>query len=93
MVIYAKPFDAKTRFDLDKYELIKIYLGQQDCCRCGCGGTYADEDEPKLLKKRWNRFKRLVEAGETITYIDSKELILEITTGLDRCITVYLTKK
>lgn len=93
MIVFAKPFDVKTRFDLDGYELDQIYIGKQNCCRCGCGGSYADKDNPSLLKKRFNRFKRLAEAGETITYIDSRQLILEITTGEDRCITVYLNKK
>lgn len=93
MIVYAKPFDHKTPFNLDKYDLDQIYVGKQNCCRCGCGGDYADQDNPKLLEKRFNRFKRMVEAGDHITYIDSKQLILEITTGHDRCITVYLNPK
>jgi hypothetical protein len=93
MIVYAKPFDQKTRFNLDDYELDQIYLGKQDCCRCGCGGDYADQDNPELLNKRFNRFKRMAEVGALISYIDSKQLILEITTGQDRCLTVYLNPK
>ena len=93
MIVYAKPFDQKTRFNLDDYELDQIYLGKQECCRCGCGGDYASKDNPELLNKRFSRFKRMAEAGGVITYIDSKQLILEITTGDNRCLTVYLNPK
>lgn len=93
MIIYAKPFDQTTRFNLDDYELDKIYIGKRDCCRCGCGGDYADQDSPGLLNKRFNRFKRMAEMGDLITYIDSRQLILEITTGKNRCLTVYLNPK
>ena len=93
MIVNAKIFPQERRWDMDRFDLKQIYLGKMNCCRCGCGGDYADKDTPKSLTRRWNRFKKLVEKGEIPTYIEGSQLILEFEVSHDWALTVYMDPK
>jgi len=49
MRINAKPMASTQVIDFDAKDIIQVYKGRLDICRCGCGGDYfkpgEDDDE------------------------------------------------
>lgn len=94
--------EAQKMIDLLKFENIdEIYVGQDECCRCGCKGTYAktSHSEPdyktpddKLVARRLNKAKSLIEQGAEFEY-DPECGYLNIVSGNDRAYTVYFIKQ
>lgn len=73
----------------------QVYLGKDNCCRCGCGGTYTatsymidprSEVNDALVEKRLKRAKRLVSEGAEVYYGDT---YVNIPTGENRALTFY----
>ena len=76
-------------------DISQVYVGKDNCCRCGCGGEYTatsymenprSDVNDSLVAKRLKRAQRLVSEGAEYqmdhTYIN-------IVTGNNRALTLY----
>jgi hypothetical protein len=89
MKINAKPLDFLQVIDFDTKNIIQVYKGKLDNCRCGCGGDYfkpgEDDDEVDLAL---NFLVKYAEQGEVkferFKYSDpsKNELYLEFETDI-----------
>ena len=89
MKINAKPLDFLQVINFDTKDIIQVYKGKLDNCRCGCGGDYfkpgEDDDEVDLAL---NFLMKYAEQGEVkferFTYKDTSknELYLEFETDI-----------
>ena len=89
MRINAKPLDFLQVIDFDTKDIIQVYKGKLDNCRCGCGGDYfkpgEDDDEVDLAL---NFLVKYAEQGEVkferFKYSDpsKNELYLEFETDI-----------
>jgi len=89
MKINAKPLDFLQVIDFDTKDIIQVYKGKLDNCRCGCGGDYfkpgEDDDEVDLAL---NFLVKYAEQGEVkferFKYSDpgKNELYLEFETDI-----------
>jgi hypothetical protein len=91
---------TKEQFlNLTLNDVIKVYSGKRNCCRCGCGGeyTYTQHTEEKfhqvndnLVMKRLSRAKNLANKdGVDVMY---GETYVDVQTGKDRTLTFYFKK-
>jgi hypothetical protein len=73
----------------------QVYVGKNNCCRCGCGGDYTATSymiEPRsdvndnLVEKRFKRAKRLIENGFVYQIGDNH---VNIELGNNRALTFY----
>ena len=90
MKINAKPLDFLQVIDFDTKDIIQVYKGKLDNCRCGCGGDYfkpgEDDDEVDLAL---NLLKQYADKGEvkysrfTYKYTENNELYLEFETHIE----------
>lgn len=67
----------------------RIYVGQDNCCRCGCHGAYHDEGS-RGFKMALARARKIVEADQAAVD-DLCAEFANIVTGKDRAITLYFT--
>lgn len=76
----------------------QVYSGKRNICRCGCGGVYTATsfmEEPrsdvndKLVLKRLNRVKKLIESGVCKDVLYGSNFI-DVQTGNDRTLTFYV---
>ena len=74
----------------------QVYLGKDNCCRCGCEGTYTatsymekprSEVNDALVGKRLKRAKRLVSEGRVEAEYGNN--FVNISTGRNRALTFY----
>ena len=74
-----------------------VYVGLDNHCRCGCGGTYAntsymegagDEVDDKLALRRLNKAKKL--ALQPDTEVEYNDTFINVSYGNNRAITIYL---
>ena len=74
----------------------QVYSGKRNCCRCGCGGEYTatsymlfarSNENDKLVEKRLNRAKKLIQAGNVD--VDFGDIYVDIETGNNRTLTFY----
>lgn len=83
--------------DLTLDQVSKIYLGQDNVCRCGCRGDYVtttyskyirnyDNVDNKLANRRLKQAQRLVRDGAKVVY---KDTYINVSYGNDRAITLY----
>lgn len=76
-----------------------VYVGRDDCCRCGCRGDYSDADseDPKEARRAKNRLVRMMRelaAGRTGTiFRGTNQWIFEIKTGFDRVACLYTAEE
>ena len=70
-----------------KLDVVKIYVGRQNCCRCGCGGNYHLPGSVGFTKA-FNKFMRSSDMAESID-----NYIFEKDTAPGRCITLYLEEE
>ena len=94
--VVATPLFGRKEFEIDVEKVTKVYKGELDCCRCGCGGDYF---EPLTSNGNESRaFKNALEILKTsdkIRYHEyDDENIFEIVTNEDRDlgITIYVKK-
>ena len=73
----------------------QVYRGKQNCCRCGCGGTYTSTTFAKDVRSpiddhkvhlALKRAQKLVQEGAEVDF-DAE--YVEVTTGKDRTLTFY----
>lgn len=76
-------------------QISQVYLGKNNCCRCGCGGTYTatsfmedprGEVDDVLVAKRLKRAKSLVSGGAPFEFGDNH---INIPTGEKNALTFY----
>ena len=84
MEIQAIPYEVKkVKFNIEFSDIVNVYKGQLNCCRCGCQGTYykPDEDED-VIKMGMGLMKQYSERRhEEVKYeVFDNELYLEIHT-------------
>lgn len=77
-------------------QISQVYSGKRNHCRCGCGGDYIattfmveprSEVNNKLVEKRLNRAKRLIELDNV--EVDYGGNYIDVKTGEDRTLTFY----
>lgn len=70
----------------------KVYVGADNCCRCGCRGNYIYTGflpkDDKRVKTLLTRAKNMVESGKGEITDESEEYI-NISYGNNRAITIY----
>lgn len=71
----------------DTSKINKIYLGKDNCCRCGCGGDYVERAAP-LFEKRLKRFTAMW-ADYELQKFDEGDNFLNLSYGNNRAMTVY----
>lgn len=49
---------------LNSVEIVKIYKGKDDYCRCGCGGTYRYTKLERIKKNAISAFRELRSYGD-----------------------------
>jgi hypothetical protein len=78
-------------------QISQIYLGKDQFCRCGCGGTYVSTsymNEPRsdvndrLAQTRLNRAKKIALNADSEIFYDKDHI--NIGYGDNRAITIYL---
>ncbi len=91
----ATPIEPR-KFRVKLEDVIQLYTGKGNVCRCGCAGDYVTlAENPKRIK---TALKRLASGNYKTTYIDNSvcnELIVEMTISeeTDRVWTLYVKKK
>lgn len=65
-------------------EITKAYIGRDKCCRCGCKGTYYEDE--KNIKRLYNKVLRAMAAGETV---EDEGDYINYSYGNDRAVTLY----
>ena len=91
ITIKAKPIDTLPRqIVFDPKDIIKMYHGQLNCCRCGCAGDYAEPGvtptADRVIQNALNSLQQYAGYGEVeyeyFEYADSSknELYLEFCT-------------
>ena len=84
MEIQATPYEAKkVTFNIEFGDIVNVYKGQLNCCRCGCQGTYykpdEDEDMIKMGMKLMQQYSE--RRDEEVKYeVFNDELYFEIHT-------------
>lgn len=80
---------------LEISNISQVYMGKDNCCRCGCGGTYTATSYMKdprsdvndsLVQKRLERAKKLVLGGAEVEYGDT---FVNVSTGKNKALTFY----
>lgn len=87
LTVNAKPMSFLKVLTFDTKDLIQVYKGKLDNCRCGCGGDYfkAGEDDAEV-QRAFDLLLKYAERGEVLferfTYKDSdkNELYFEFET-------------
>lgn len=73
----------------------QVYFGKNQCCRCGCEGTYIatsyminprSEVNDILAQSRLERAKKLVLEGAKVDYEDT---YVNVVTGRNKALTFY----
>lgn len=89
MRINAKPLDFLQVIDFDTKDIIQVYKGKLDNCRCGCGGDYfkpgEDDTEVDIALGRLVKYAEQGEVKfERFKYSDpsKNELYLEFETDI-----------
>lgn len=68
--------------------IVKIYMGRDRICRCGCAGEYVEPGHP-MFEKRVKRFQQMW-ANYTPKDIDVEDGVYKnVSYGKDRALTVY----
>ena len=76
-------------------DISQVYVGKDNCCRCGCGGEYTatsymenprSDVNDSLVAKRLKRAQRLVSKGAEYQL---DETYINIVTGNNRALTLY----
>lgn len=76
-------------------DISSVYNGKQNCCRCGCGGTYTSTSaathsrniiDDRLVVKRLRRCQKLVANGAEVK---CDTMYVDVTVGKDRTMTFY----
>jgi len=84
MEIQAIPYEAKeVNFNIEFSDIVNVYKGQLNCCRCGCQGEYykpdEDEDMIKLGMKLLQAYSE--RKDDVVKYeVFNDEIYLEIHT-------------
>lgn len=99
--IIHEPVTHTRNIDFTLEDIDQIYLGEGDCCRCGCAGTYATSDNPSLIKRRMSRFMKIYSDGYIgkevkVKSIDNYIFEIEVSrhegTKGSQVLTIYLKK-
>jgi hypothetical protein len=85
----------KEVLDLEISRVSTVYLGRDNCCRCGCGGDYVYTsymDQPRGTVNDSLALRRIKQAKKLIT--EGKEWYfggnyINVSYGNDRAITIY----
>jgi len=67
----------------------RIYVGRDNCCRCGCHGSYHEEGS-RGFKMALSRARKVIESSESAIEEHCAEYA-NVITGKDRAITLYFT--
>ena len=76
-------------------QVSQVYVGKDNCCRCGCGGTYVATSfmkDPRsgvndsLAQRRLTKAQNLVKAG---TDVDFGGTYVNVVSGNNRAICIY----
>jgi hypothetical protein len=76
-------------------QVSQIYVGKDNCCRCGCGGTYIatsfmkdarSEVNDSLAQRRLNKALKLVRDGSFVEYGGT---YVNVVSGNNRAICIY----
>ena len=87
--IKAQPLSATKRIEFDPKNILKVYFGRLDNCRCGCAGDYYEPGvTPKadrFIQNALNSLQKYADYGDVLfdrfTYKNSQdELYLEFCT-------------
>ena len=87
--------NKQTFLEATLSQVSQVYSGKRHHCRCGCGGDYTatsfmvkprSDVNDKLVEKRLERAKKLVQAGVDVDYGSN---YVDIETGTNRCLTFY----
>ena len=69
---------------------VRIYMGLDHHCRCGCGGEYAGVGDTKFLP-RVKRFYKML-AAATEADVDTTADYVNVSYGNNRAMTIYFTE-
>ena len=90
MQINAKPLDFLQVIDFDTKDIIQVYKGRLDNCRCGCAGDYfVPGEDDTAIDRALNLLAKYAERGEVkfehFKYSDpaKNELYLEFETHIE----------
>lgn len=76
-------------------QVSQVYVGKDNCCRCGCGGTYVSttfmkdarsEVNDSLAQRRLTKAQNLVRSGAEV---DFGGTYVNVVSGNNRAICVY----
>lgn len=76
-----------TKTSLDPAKISQIYMGKDECCRCGCKGEYVVPGD-RMFLKRLVRFEKLVCTPGSQT--EDFGNYINVSYGNNRAMTVYL---
>jgi hypothetical protein len=90
------PINNQTDFlNATLNQVSQVYVGKDNCCRGGCGGTYVSttfmkdarsEVNNSLAQRRLSKAQNLVRAGAEVDYQGS---YVNVVSGNNRAICVY----
>ena len=70
----------------DLNQATKIYRGGDHVCRCGCKGSYADRNMPKIFARRLKDMQALIAMGAEI---DEEDNYINISLENNKALTAY----
>jgi len=84
------PFTKWRKLDFDQVE--KLYIGEGNCCRCGCGGEYFEPDTETGRAKIWEAMEEIEKfhkAGKNIHSLDNFIFEIQISNEPDLVFCIY----
>jgi hypothetical protein len=93
--MYTKINNREDFLNATLSQVSQVYVGKDNCCRCGCAGTYAatsfmkdarSDVNDSLAQRRLSKAQKLVREGAEVDFGGS---YVNVVSGNDRAITVY----